>query len=153
MILPMLDLSTPDGGKAPWQSLWQRKNLLVLIADGCDGCDQVLQEWSGMKDELQSEDAAVVAVFDEDPGPLPGDPITLIDPEHRLADAVGVEPGTIVATDRYFEIQQAESLHDGNVDDIVKDTLGWIDLAERRCDECGVGTRAWRNPPRGRGGE
>lgn len=144
MNLPMLDLSTPDGGKAPWDSLWQRKNLLLLFADGCDGCGDVLEAWSRMEDQLESENARVVAIFDEDPGPLPGNPIALVDPDHRLADAIGVSSGTIVATDRYFEIKQAESLHDGNAEEVVQDTLGWIDLAERTCDECGVGT--WKAP-------
>ncbi|HWV38832.1 MAG TPA: hypothetical protein VN033_10200 [Vulgatibacter sp.] len=146
MNLPMLDLTTPDGEKAPWDSLWQRKNLLVLVADGCPGCDEVLEMWSEMEDEIRAEDAEVVAVFDEDPGPLPGDPITLLDPDHRLADAIGVRPGTIVATDRYFEIQQAEPIPDGDVEGVVEDTLAWIDLAERRCDECGVDT--WKGKGR-----
>ncbi|WP_050725746.1 hypothetical protein [Vulgatibacter incomptus] len=141
MNIPLLDLKTPSGAPAPWKDLWQKRNVLLLIGDEeCAPCRKVLDAWAGLGDELRSEHAAALAIFPRDPGGVADGIVLLEDPDGRMAEALGARPGTIVAADRYFEIQQCESLHDRDVDEVVRDTLEWIDLAERTCDECGVST-------------
>jgi hypothetical protein len=138
MIVPLLDLRTPDGAPAPWKDIWQKRNLLMLLADpGCATCQQVLEGWIPHLDE---ERATAVAIYPEPPDDAPEGAIVLIDPEERMASYLGVPRGTAVAADRYFSIQASRQIHEQGADEVASDTLGWIDLAERRCDECGAPT-------------
>ncbi len=141
MNVPLLDLRTPDDQPAPWAAIWQRHNLLLLIGeDDCDACRKVMSAWDAMGPLLQSENAVAVAILPSDPGAIPDGVIVLLDPEMRMAKVIGAAPGTVVAADRYFEIQHREDLHECGAQEVVRKTLAWIDLAERRCDECGIGT-------------
>jgi hypothetical protein len=136
MLVPLLDLRTLDGAPAPWKDLWQKKNLLLLIAhEDCEECPRVLERWLP---HLQQEEAAAVAIYASPPDrPIEG-VISLLDPEGKMAKALGVPSGTAVAADRYFSVQAREPVHELGAEAASEDTLAWIDLAERRCDECGV---------------
>lgn len=138
MQIPHLDLRTPEGAPAPWARLWQRKNLLLLVGHGdCDDCRRVLETWLP---RLEEEEAAALAI---QPAP-PERPVEgvsyLVDEDGRLAEALDVSPGTVVAADRYFAVQARLPVHELGAEKAAREALDWIDLAERRCDECGVPT-------------
>lgn len=136
MLVPLLELRTLDGSPAPWKAIWQRKNLLLLVAHGdCAECPQVLERWLA---HLHEHDAEVVVVYAEPPATPPEGAIALLDPEGRMADALGVPPGTAVAADRYFAIKAILPVHELGPEAVSDDALDWIDLAESTCDECGV---------------
>lgn len=136
MIVPLLDLVTTDGKPAPWKEIWQRKNLLLLLGEaGCEECLSVLEGWIP---RLQEEEAAAVAIFPVPPERTPEGAVYLLDPEGRMAAFLGVPQGTAVAADRYFAVQAVESIHALGAKSVTEDTLSWIDLAERVCDECGA---------------
>lgn len=141
MNLPQLELRKADGAPAPWPELWQRQNLLLLIAHpDCETCRRVLRDWSRQREELEAENTRPLVVFAEDPGPLDGGVEVILDPDGRLCDRLGVEPGTALAVDRYFEIRATEDVHAVGADESATDTLDWVKLAERECPECGVPT-------------
>lgn len=137
MIVPLLDLRTADGAPAPWKDIWQKRNLLLLLADSdCGACKRVLEDWIP---HLEEERATAVAIYPEaPPDDLPEEAIVLIDPEGRMASYLDVPLGTAVAADRYFSVQATRPIHERDPDEVATDTLDWIDLAERRCDECGA---------------
>lgn len=136
MLVPLLELQTLDGAPAPWNEIWQRKNLLLLIAhEDCEECPRVLSRWLP---HLEEQEAVAVAIYPSPPADPPEGVISLLDPEGRMAKALGVPPGTAVAADRYFSVQALEPVHELGVEAVSEDTMAWIDLAERRCDECGV---------------
>lgn len=140
MILPMLDLQTPEGALFPWQEHWQKHNVLALITHpDCTACRRVLEAWSRRAPELAAENVVALAIG---PAPLEAPPPIhpIADPQGRLAARLGVEPGAIVAADRFFEILQVGDAHAGDPADAARDALDWIRLAERKCDECGVPT-------------
>jgi hypothetical protein len=137
--VPLLDLPTVEGGPPPWSSIWQRRNLLMLVGDdACPGCLRVLEQWSP---HLGEESAAAVAVLPKKPQmEVPANVSVLLDPDFRMATALGVEPGTAVAADRYFEIQARLPVHEMGSERVARETLSWLDLAQMRCDECGAPT-------------
>jgi len=138
MQIPQLDLRRPDGGPARWSEFWQRKNLLLLVGHGeCEECRRVLERWLP---RLEEEEAVAVAAQPSAPEePIEG-VVYLLDPEERMAGALGVAPGTAVAADRYFAVQARLPVHKLGAEKAAREALDWIDLAERRCDECGVPT-------------
>src|SRR5690606_13973152 len=65
MIVPLLDLRTADGAPAPWRDIWQKRNLLLLLADSdCGACKRVLEDWIP---HLEEERATAVAIYPEAP--------------------------------------------------------------------------------------
>ncbi len=141
MMLPMLDLRTRSGEPLSWLPLWQRHNLLVLVADrDCEECLRVLDDWDEQAAVLKAENTVPIAIFEEDPGSFPG-VIVIGDPERRFAETVGVGSGTVLAVDRFFEVLDQEDVHGRRGPDFAAcDAIGWVKLAERTCPECGVGT-------------
>ena len=138
MQVPLLDLKTVDGAPAPWNEIWQKHNLLLLIADEpCEECHRVLERWLP---HLEEQHATAVAIYRERPDSIPEGVIGLLDPEGRMAKALGVpeDEAVAVAADRYFSVEAVEPVHELGARAVSKDTMAWIDLAERRCDECGV---------------
>lgn len=138
MQVPLLDLRTVDGAPAPWNDIWQKRNLLLLLADrDCESCNRVLERWLP---HLSAQHATAVAIYRERPERVPEGVIGLLDPEGRMAAALKVpeDTATAVAADRYFSVQAIEPVHELGAREVAKDTVEWIDLAERRCDECGA---------------
>lgn len=141
MNLPMLDLRTAEGADFSWRDLWQKRNVLVLLAHpDCAPCVRVLDDWGQQEAQLLAENTVPIVVYDAQPDRLPEGVIALVDPEGRLARAVGASPGTVLAVDRFFEILAREDLHDFGPDEAARDALDWVRLAERKCDECGIPT-------------
>lgn len=139
----MLDVRTREGAPWEWPALWQRHNLLVLFGHdpSCPSCSRVIADLHDRRDELKFENTVPVAIFAEDPGQaVPPEFLVLLDAGSRLAAALGVEPGTLVSTDRFFEILEEENAHSLGADEAAFDSIDWVKLAERRCPECGVGT-------------
>lgn len=141
MNLPMLELRTPDGAPFSWAGLWQRHNLLLLFGHpGCERCLRVLATWASRPEALEAENAVALAVYPADPGEVPAGVRVLLNPEGRLAGRLGAAAGTMVATDRFFEILAMGDVHGQPPEAIARDGLDWVRLAERRCDECGAPT-------------
>lgn len=138
MLVPQLDLQTLDGAPAPWSEIWQKKNLLLLLAhDDCEECPRVLARWMP---HLEAEEAVAVAIYTSPPEHPPEGVIALLDPEERMSKALGVSVGSAIAADRYFSIKSIQPVHELGPEAVSEDTIGWIDLAERTCDECGAPT-------------
>lgn len=138
MQVPLLDLKTVDGEPAPWKQIWQRRNLLLLLTGGdCEECARVLERW---KPHLEEQHATAVAIYREAPDEVPEGVIGLLDPAGRMAEELGIpaEADTVVAADRYFSVEAIEPVHELGARTASNEALEWIDLAERRCDECGV---------------
>ena len=141
MNLPMLDLQTREGAPFPWPEVWQRQNLLVLFAHpSCEPCRKVLVDWNERATELAAENTRPLAIFTGEPAEAPPGITILLDPDERLAGQLGVSQGTALAADRFFEILAREDVHGLGADAAASDSIDWVRLAERRCDECGVGT-------------
>lgn len=136
MLVPLLELQTLDGKPAPWGEIWQKKNLLLLLAhEDCEECPRVLQRWLP---HLEEQGAVVVAIYRSPPDAPPEGVIALLDPEGRMSKALGAPEGSAIAADRYFSVEACEPVHELGAEEASADAMAWIDLAERRCDECGV---------------
>jgi hypothetical protein len=141
MNLPMLDLETREGARFPWQELWQRQNILVLIAHpSCETCRRVLADWAEQADALAAENTATLAVFESDAEEAPAGVRVIVDPGGRLRQHLDVPRGTALAADSFFEILARDDAHALGAEEAADDAIAWVKLAERKCDECGVGT-------------
>ncbi|WP_373045781.1 hypothetical protein [Vulgatibacter sp.] len=141
MNLPMLQLRNRDGSPFSWPELWQRRNVLVLVAHGsCASCRRVLADWEEQADVLAAENTTPIAIFEEDPGETPPGVRVLVDPQRRFASQLGIPSGTVLAADRFFEVLEQEDVHAMGADEAASDSIEWVRLAERQCPECGVGT-------------
>ena len=141
MNLPMLDLQTREGEPVSWGDLWQRRNVLLLLAHPeCPVCRRVLAAWSEQAPALQAENAVALAAFPAPPADVPEGIRVIVDPGDRLARHLGVGPGSVIAADRFFAVLGSGDAHAAGAEEAARDALDWIRLAERKCDECGVPT-------------
>lgn len=142
MNLPMSDdVRTADGGPAPWPELFQRKNLIVLFADeGDEACDRALAALAAEARHLDDDHAVPLVVYERPPSRSPEGLTVLIDPERHLADRLGARPGRLLAVDRFFEVLKSVDLDGADPGTAVREAIGWLDLSEMSCPECGVST-------------
>lgn len=141
MNLPMLnDVRTADGNPAPWGDLFQKKNSLLLFATSDDpACDRAVEALAKAVPDLDEEEAVGVVIYDRNPGQAPDGLLCLVDSHGNLAQAVGAKPGRLVAVDRFFEVLKAVDVGNDPAA-AVDEAIGWIDLEEISCPECGAPT-------------
>lgn len=138
MRLPMLDLEREEGGRFDWGEMWQRSHLVLFLPhDGCETCAAAEQALERSAVEI-AEDRGKPLVVRTD-GTAASHLAGVRDGDGRLAAALGVRRGSIVAVDRYFEVLAVWDVHAGPAD-AVRAAVDRIDLAELECPECGVGT-------------
>jgi hypothetical protein len=139
--LPMIDdVRTAEGNPAPWGDLFQKRNSLLLFATtGDPACDRAVEALAKAVPELEEEEAVGVVVYDRKPDKSPDGLLCLVDSHGNLAGAVGARPGRLVAVSRFFEV--LKGVDAGNDPEAaVEEAIGWIDLEEISCPECGVPT-------------
>ena len=142
MNLPMTDdVRTADGGPAPWPELFQRRNLLVLFAeDGDEACDRAIAALRSSVEKLDDDDAVPLVVYERAPAKPPDGVTVLVDPGGHLARSLGAGPGKLLAVDRFFEVLKGVDVRRSDPTAAVPEAIGWLDLAEMSCPECGVPT-------------
>lgn len=142
MNLPMSDhVRTAGGGPAPWPELFQHKNLIVLFAaEGDPASDRAIAALASEARHLDDDHAVPVVVYERLAGPAPDGLLVLVDPERHLADRLGARPGRLLAVDKFFEVLKSLDLGAADPDAAVREAIGWLDLSEMSCPECGVPT-------------
>lgn len=142
MLVPMLDLKTAEGAPVPWEQWWQHRPVALLFADACDRCRAAIRALADHSDEVPDpESVRLVVTPDAHTVALPEgrhDLVEVIDPDGRLAEALGARPGVVIAADRFFEVRGAADLHavdPAKAIDAVYDRIG---LSEGECPECGA---------------
>jgi hypothetical protein len=140
--LPMTDdVRTAQGGPAPWPELFQRKNLLVLFArEGDLACDRAIEGLEATAPTLDEEHAVPIVVYDRMPSQSPEGLTVLVDPERHLAGRLGANDGQLLVVDKFFEVLKSLDVHRIPPEHAVPEAIGWLDLSEMSCPECGVGT-------------
>ena len=141
MNVKMVKLATRAGVPVPWGAWWQRKNLVVLVAHGgCDACAAALAALGRRAEELaRDEVAAAIAVVPEEPEDVPPGVELLLDPDGRFAALVGARPGTVLASDRFFEVRGTYDVHERGPEAAIAAAHDRVELNELECPECGVG--------------
>ena len=126
MNLPMTDdARTTSGQPAPWGDLWQKRNSLVFFArEGDEASDRTVAALQRAVPDLASENAVPI----------------LVDPDHRLAKRLNAGPGRLLAVDRFFEVLRGLDVDAANPEPAIDEAIGWIDLTQISCPECGVAT-------------
>ncbi len=142
MNLPMTDdARTTSGQPAPWGDLWQKRNSLVFFArEGDEASDRTVEALQRAVPDLASENAVPIVVFPKKPARAPEGLLVLVDPDHRLAKRLNAGPGRLLAVDRFFEVLRGLDVDAANPEPAIDEAIGWIDLAQISCPECGVAT-------------
>jgi hypothetical protein len=114
--LPHFTVAAHDGRRVAYADFWQRKNLLLVLADAAEpaGEGTYLDGVAKRLPELAGYDAACLITRD----PVPGVP----------------RPGIVIA-DRWGEIQTVMSRRAGEGPSI-EELADWLSYVQSRCPEC-----------------
>lgn len=135
------DVRTAEGGPAPWPALFQRQNLIVLFAEeGDEACDRAIRALSSASATLDDDHAVPVVVYDRPPSRSPEGLTVLVDPEGHLAQSLNAATGQILAVDKFFEVLKSLDVRQSEPEAAVPEAIGWLELSELSCPECGVPT-------------
>lgn len=143
MLVPMLELNTADGSPVHWEHWWQHRPVALLFAhESCDRCRAAIRALANHSDEVPDpESVRLVITASAKTDSLPEgehDLVHVIDPDGRLAEALGARTGVVVAADRFFEVRGAADLHKVEPAKAVDAVYDRIGLSEAECPECGA---------------
>jgi hypothetical protein len=117
--VPHFDVTTLDGRRVRYEEIWQRRNLVLVIAlpHEREAAARYALELQAHRDELEQAETTVVVTADAVPG-LPA-PIVLV-------------------ADRWGEILHREPVSSGQGSPFpdVDELLAWVHFARIRCPEC-----------------
>jgi hypothetical protein len=117
--VPHFDVTTVDGQRVPYQALWQRRNLLLIIVrpDQRESAVQYASLLAARRDEIEQAETTVVVT----------------------TDAVqGLPPPRVVVADQWGEVFYSASPPSADVSQFppVDELLSWLQFVRMQCPEC-----------------
>jgi hypothetical protein len=140
--LPDLALSTPSGAPRRLRPGGRRSPVLVLVhPGGCGACAELVAHLHAASAALKEWDGDVLVITPdraEDVGDSPSTPSfpILLDPEQRLASALGLTPPAVVIADQWGEVHEAWEAGEGHRFPGVAEIEGWLRYLAIQCPEC-----------------
>jgi hypothetical protein len=138
--VPIFRLTDETGRDIGTERLWQKHEMLIALlgGDDCAACEELERAlcadaedgaWPGWNTGL------VLLPIDGS-----GETARIVDSLFEALAPLDVAPGTptVAIADRFGRLCAAIDVHDADVDDVLREALGWIDLIQEQCDECGV---------------
>ena len=121
-LMPMFSVNDSiDGARVDYQTLWQRKNLLLVSLPPADPTsERYLESLAAQAAVLRAQDTAFIVTTDMVPG-IP-------------------RPGVVVA-DRWGEIYHVAEASDAAALPGTDDLLEWLQYVRSECPECQGETR------------
>ncbi|MBN1208392.1 MAG: hypothetical protein JXB05_26260 [Myxococcaceae bacterium] len=141
--VPLFQLPVPGEHPRGTLDAWQRRDMLVaLMHPGCDICQALHRALMARAPRWRSEEIEVFSVV---PPGQPEEPLplgALQDSEGRisreLAQALGASPeaALLAVANRFGKLYAVLNIHGGPTEEVLREALEWMDLAQRQCGEC-----------------
>ena len=132
------DIALPDRSGAPRRvrATGDRSVVLILAHGGCGACRAWLERLEEQKDEItgwKGELKVVGPSAEEEP---PYAFTQLVDPEERLANALGVVVPAVVVADQWGGIHEAAEAGEEHAFLPIESVVEWIRYLATECPEC-----------------
>jgi hypothetical protein len=115
--IPHFTVTTLDGARVAYTSIWQRRNLVLIALPASGDDDEAVHQLVREVRAAQGLDAEVLATRD------------VIE---------GIEAPAIVVADRWGEINHVD--HGATLPSSA-DVIAWVEYVQQRCPECEGETR------------
>lgn len=109
--VPHFEVRAVDGAAFAYRTIWQRKNLLLILLSDSRPDDACVSDLRARESEWQRLETQCV---------ITGEPVA------------GLRAPVALIADRWGEIIYLEPARSVAVDDL----LGWLEFVEQRCPEC-----------------
>lgn len=137
--LPDLGLAMADGAARPLRPGGRRSPVLVLLHSAeCPACAEFVARLGAAADMLREWDGEVRVITPsgaaetQPPPPFP----LLLDPERRVAAALGITPPAVVIADQWGEVHDVREAGDEHRFPTVDEIESWLRYLAIQCPEC-----------------
>ena len=117
--VPHFDVTTLDGQRVRYEEIWQRRNLVLLVASPRErkAAARYASQLDSRRREFEDAETTIVMTTDAVPG---------------------FAPPRVVIADRWGEILHIGSSPSGEVSQLpnVDEVLSWVQFARIQCPEC-----------------
>src|SRR5688500_11210802 len=116
-LIPHFEVTTVGGGLFTYSTIWQRRNLLLLVVpvESADSPKTYVSRLVARRSEFSEKNVECVVTADRVPG---------------------VQSPAVVIADKWGEIAHVETASQVEGLASPEELLDWFDYVERRCPEC-----------------
>ncbi len=116
---------------------WQHKEMVIaLLHAGCERCDAIRAHLLRREGMLGDPEVLVLALDDTAPE----------DVQAPLRAAAGLPGGSafLLLGNRFLELYSVVEAHSMPADDVLEETVTWVDVMQQRCAECSLDGAEYR---------
>jgi peroxiredoxin len=113
--LPHFEVTTVEGSECSYSSIWQRKNLLLVLLGASSAVDVYVSSLRARESAFHDLETACVVTSE---------------------DVAGLPALAVVIADRWGEILYIDAAPRLPRSPSPEDLLGWLEYVQHRCPEC-----------------
>jgi hypothetical protein len=113
--VPHFDVRTVGGDVFGYGTIWQRRNLVLIVLPGSDADDGYIAALAARAAEFRDRETACVITLDA---------------------VAGLPAPAILVADRWGEVVHVATASDVSGLPTVQELLEWVDYVAQRCPEC-----------------